>query len=154
VKDFIRLLTGSVPPVGTPPPTPSRVRGSAGASSVHLRDCGGGVPNALPPPESTSGTEVGESDTVPCPLLPATKWLPKWLGCEPRLIVLSLDSKNGCMVNRSSNRDSRHAILCLLRATVVGLGQIELRSYKMRTPGWTLLDMKCYEFEFCSTNVD
>ena len=24
--------------------------------------------------------------------LPATKWLPKWLGCEPRLIVVSLDS--------------------------------------------------------------
>ena len=22
----------------------------------------------------------------------ATKWLPKWLGCEPRLIVVSLDS--------------------------------------------------------------
>jgi len=24
---------------------------------------------------------------------PATKWLPKWLGCEPRLIVMSLDSR-------------------------------------------------------------
>jgi len=24
--------------------------------------------------------------------LSATKWLPKWLGCEPRLIVMSLDS--------------------------------------------------------------
>ena len=24
----------------------------------------------------------------------ATKWLPKWLGCEPRLIVVSLDSQN------------------------------------------------------------
>ena len=22
----------------------------------------------------------------------ATKWLPKWLGCEPRLIIVSLDS--------------------------------------------------------------
>ena len=30
----------------------------------------------------------------------ATKWLPKWLGCEPRRIVLSLDSKNGSTVNR------------------------------------------------------
>ena len=25
----------------------------------------------------------------------ATKQLPKWLGCEPGLIVLSLDSENG-----------------------------------------------------------
>ena len=28
----------------------------------------------------------------------ATKWLPKWPGCEPRLIVLSLDAENGSIV--------------------------------------------------------
>ena len=34
--------------------------------------------------------------------------------------------------------------------TLVGLGQIELRTSKKRTSGWTLLDMKCFEFEFKS----
>ena len=38
------------------------------------------------------------------------------------------------------------------RALVVGLGPNELRSYKMRTSRWTLLDMKCFKFEFGSTN--
>ena len=35
---------------------------------------------------------------------------------------------------------------------MVGLGPNELRSYKMRTSRWTLLDMKFFKFEFRSTN--
>jgi len=38
-------------------------------------------------------------------------------------------------------------------ASVVGLGQIKFRSYKMRTSRWTLLNMWCFEFELCNTNV-
>ena len=38
------------------------------------------------------------------------------------------------------------------RATLVGLGQIELRTSKMRTSRWTFLDMWCFKLEFCNTN--
>ena len=38
------------------------------------------------------------------------------------------------------------------RATVVGLVQIELRTSRMRTSKWALLDMKCFKFEFFSAN--
>jgi len=38
---------------------------------------------SLSPARSGSGPDVGQT---------ATKWLPKWLGCELRLKVVSLDS--------------------------------------------------------------
>ena len=45
-----------------------------------------------------------------------------------------------------------HQVLPIYRATLVGLGQIELRSYEMRTSRWTHLDMWSFKSEFCSTN--
>jgi len=40
---------------------------------------------------SAQGEEYQDIEGLPS-LECAAKWLPKWLGCEPRLIVLSLDS--------------------------------------------------------------
>ena len=46
---------------------------------------------------SLLGSGLTISSSVPCVIFPVslsleTKWLPKWLGYEPRLIVMSLDS--------------------------------------------------------------
>jgi hypothetical protein len=77
-------------------------------------------------------------------------WWEGWVGCR-RVGVHQADAgAEWSRICRSPLEIARTPILksemllkvrSLYRATLVGLGQIELRSDKMRTSRWTLLDM-------------